>query len=219
MTQAKAKYCPCCGSALTPTARYPLATLLPWAVTLVAVFALAIVAFGARSDRAPALGPAAPDGTIPAPDISNLSPDERVDRLFNRVMSLSAAGERDSVAFFAPMAANAFAALAPLTVHRHYDLGLVLLVSGDAPGARAQADTILAQSATHLLGLALAMRAAAAAGDTAQARRFGARFTAALVGERAKGLAEYAEHAADIADAVEEAAGRRPLLGAPRVLP
>jgi hypothetical protein len=37
----------------------------------------------------------------------------------------------------------------------------------------------------------------------------GARVTAALAAERAKGLKEYSDHAPDIADGIEEAAGRR----------
>jgi hypothetical protein len=208
------RYCAHCGSDLRATRRsVTLASLAPWLVTFVAVLATVTIAFSSRTGGggggggAPVAG--GDPGTILAPDISSLSPEERVDRLFNRVMSLSAAGKEDSVAFFAPMAVNAIAALVPLSPHRHYDLGLVLLVSGDVAGAQAQADTILAASRTHLLGLALAMRAANAAGDVSGARRLGARFTAALAAERAKGLQEYTDHAPDITDAIEEAAGRR----------
>ncbi|HMI56212.1 MAG TPA: hypothetical protein VK494_08500, partial [Gemmatimonadaceae bacterium] len=39
-----------------------------------------------------------------APDISGLTPQERADRLYNRVMLLASQGKIDSVAFFAPMA-------------------------------------------------------------------------------------------------------------------
>lgn len=214
------RFCAHCGSPLTP--RSPstrLATLLPWVITSLAVTLLVIVAFTPGLRRMPTdTGPAdLGAATIAASDISALTPDERVDRLFNRVMALASAGKEDSVAFFAPMAVNAFAAIGPLTAHRHYDLGLVLLVSGDLPAARAHADTILAGSRTHLLGLALAMRAANAAGDAAEARQLSSRFTAALAAERAKGLLEYTDHAPDIADAIEEAAGRRPrMVGQPR---
>ena len=47
-----------------------------------------------------------------------------------------------------------------LYLHRRYDLGLIELAAGNATAARAQADTILQQQPTHLLGLSLAMRAA-----------------------------------------------------------
>lgn len=236
---ATARFCEQCGNSLSATARFcancgfsvsgeapamasapgaraagPLpAAVVPWLLPIVAV--VGIVGYAIVSSRgagAPAgadAGLSAGGPTVLAPDISSLSPDERVDRLFNRIMTLASAGKDDSVAFFAPMAVNSFAALMPLDLHRRYDLGLVMLVSGDAAGARAQSDTILASSPAHLLGLALGMRAANAAGKSADAKRLGAKFTASLAAERAKGLREYSDHAPDIADAIEEAAGRR----------
>ncbi|HTI44454.1 MAG TPA: hypothetical protein VL693_21650, partial [Vicinamibacterales bacterium] len=38
------------------------------------------------------------------PDISQMSPEERANRLFNRVMILAESGKQDSVQFFMPMA-------------------------------------------------------------------------------------------------------------------
>ncbi len=233
------KFCRQCGTALTPSAHFcancglnlgapaspaggaaaarPLAAIVPWfilASLLMAVFGYLV---GSRS--APAAGAAGVAGAtvadggdgpiVSAPDISTLSPEERVDRLFNRVMTLSAAGKRDSVAFFAPMAINALAALMPLDLHRRYDLGLIHLAAGEDAEARAQADTILAAQKTHLLGLALAMRVAAAEGRTADAKRLGALLTASAARERATGKQEYTDHAPDIAEALDEAAGRR----------
>jgi len=227
------RFCEQCGSAVSATARFcascgfslsgdapavagaprgkGVAGVLPWLVPTLALIAVVIYAAVMRSPRASTdseLTGSATGATMSATDISALSPDERVDRLFNRVMSLASAGKADSVAFFAPMAVNSFAALEPLSLHRRYDLGLVHLVSGEHDAARAQADSILAVSPTHLLGLALAMRTATAAGDAAGARRFGAKFKEALASERARGLAEYGDHASDIDDAVAEAEGR-----------
>src|SRR5688500_20114490 len=85
-------------------------------------------------------------------------------------MGLSSEGKADSAAFFAPMAIAAFEALAPLSAHTRYDLGLVALVSGDARRAAAQSDSILVERPTHLLGLALAARGADARGDAAAGR-------------------------------------------------
>lgn len=221
---ATARFCANCGYSITgdapATAGAPVArpagavpsALTPWLLPVVAV--VGIVGYAIVSSRGPAAAPAgataAADGaTILAPDISSLTPDERVDRLFNRIMTLASAGKDDSVAFFAPMAVNSFAALMPLNVHRRYDLGLVLLVSGETAAARAQADTILAAAPSHLLGLALAMRAANASGNAAEGKRLAAKFTSVLASERAKALPEYADHAPDITDAIEEAAGRR----------
>jgi hypothetical protein len=137
-----------------------------------------------------------------------MSPAERADRLFNRVMRLSSEGKADSAAFFAPMALGALEALAPLDAHRRYDVGLVSLVSGDVASAKAQSDTILAQRPTHLLGLALAARAADARGDAAASRSFRRRLLAAESAEKARNLPEYTDHAAEISAALELARKR-----------
>jgi hypothetical protein len=140
---------------------------------------------------------------VRAPDISSMSPEERADRLFNRVMRLSSEGRTDSAAFFAPMALGALEALAPLNAHRRYDMGIIALVSGDVSRAAAQADTILARRPTHLLGLALAARAADARRDATASKNFRRRLLAADSAERASALPEYADHDADIRAAVE----------------
>lgn len=222
-----ARFCAQCGLSLdtapgapsaapagVPAPTVSLNVIVPWFV-LASVLMVVIGYFlGARGGPQPtAQGFSDPTGggapIVAAPDISSLSPEERVDRLFNRVMALAAAGQDDSVSFFAPMAINALAALMPLDAHRRYDLGLIHLAAGDAAQAKAQADTILAEQPAHLLGLALAMRAATSQGRTADAKRLGAKLTASAASERAKGLREYNDHAPDITEAIEEAAGTR----------
>src|SRR5688500_18655391 len=177
------RFCSHCGPALNPGARFchgcgapidgrprteatpmDLAKALRWGVPTLALVALLVLS--AIQWSSPTSATVTPGGAVPpgagatrAPDISSMSPEERADRLFNRVMRLSSEGRADSVAFFGPMALAAIEALAPLDAHRRYDMGLVALVTGDAPRARAQADTILAQRPTHLLGLVLAARA------------------------------------------------------------
>jgi hypothetical protein len=204
------------GNATNPTPGNAggVAVLLPWFVLASLMMAGLGYVIGSKgaSRGAPAANVAAfpdCDPIIAAPDISSLSPEERVDRLFNRVMSLAAAGKQDSVQFFAPMAINALAALMPLDAHRRYDLGLIQLTAGDAAAARVQADSILLEQPKHLLGLSLGMRAAKAQNRTADAKKLGERLVAASPSERAKGLREYADHAPDIAEALDEAAGRR----------
>ncbi len=189
--------------------------VLPWVVAGIALLALVafIVGqrFGGRPTAATASAPnAAVGGSVRAPDISAMSPQERADRLFQRVMTYVSSGQSDSVMFFAPMAIQSFEALAPLDAHQRYDLGLLGLVSSDAVLSRAQADTILATQPTHLLGLILAMRSAGLQGDAVARAEFAARLSAALVSERAKGLPEYVDHGPDIDAAMREAAGRSP---------
>jgi hypothetical protein len=198
-----------------PTAPSLGGQALPWAVAGIALLCLLAFIVGQNWQRlrAPA-SPARVAGDAPATgaravDISQMSPDERADRLFNRVMTYVTQGKSDSVTFFAPMAIQSFEALAPLDAHRRYDLGLLGVVSGDAAMARAQADSILAGQPSHLLGLILGMRAAGVQLDTLARRRFAERFDAALATERARRLPEYLDHEPDIDAAVRDAASRR----------
>lgn len=218
---ATAKFCHRCAAPVggdpTPRARAGAgagtgagtSSLLPWSIAAIAV--LSLIAFVAgvnwRSGRpsAPVAVPAAPGR---APDISQMSPEERADRLFQRVMTYVAQGQTDSVRFFSPMAIQSMAAISPLDAHRRYDLGLLGVVSGDGIMARAQADTILATQPQHLLGLILGMRAAGLQLDTLARRGFEDRFLAALPRERAKALTEYADHAPEIESAAREAAAK-----------
>src|SRR5258708_22477356 len=135
---------------------------LPWVVAAIALLSLVALVAGQRvganrldasaaasATDAPAL---LPPGTR-APDISQLSPAERAMRLYDRLMSLSEAGKRHSVQFFAPMAISAYEMLGDLDVDGRYDLGRIGEISGDAGLAAAEADTILRANPRHLLGL------------------------------------------------------------------
>jgi hypothetical protein len=132
-----------------------------------------------------------------------MTPEERADRLFNRVMRLWSDGKTDSAAFFAPMAISAFEELSPLTAHSRYDLGLVALVSGDIAKAAAQSDTILKARPTHLLGLVLAARVADARGDVTAAKAVRQRLLSAEKSERANPLPDDNDHDADLRAAIE----------------
>ncbi len=225
---ANPKFCSNCGTRLNPDARFcqncgtpiqgdpsraasdtEFSNALRWGVPALAVFALillSIVRFSSR-DVAPdaAASTSLSGGAMRAPDIASMSPEERADRLFNRVMRLASEGKKDSAAFFGPMAQGAIEALAPLDSHRRYDMGLVALVTGDVSKAKAEADTILAQRPTHLLGLSLAARAADARGDATAAKNFRKRLLAAEPAERKSALPEYLDHDADIRAAVDSA--------------
>lgn len=210
---------PSTGSAAPNT----VATILPWAVAGIALLSLLAFIVGQNFGRGKAPAAVAAAGPVAgapapgrAPDISSMSPQERADRLFQRVMTYVAEGKSDSVTFFAPMAIQSFQSLAPLNAHQRYDLGLLGIVSGDGALARAQADTILAESPSHLLGLILGMRSAGLQSDAAARADFVKRLSASLVSERAKGLPEYQDHSPDIDAAVREADGRTPIPGQPR---
>lgn len=140
-----------------------------------------------------------------APDISSLTPEERADRLYNRVMLLASQGKVDSVEFFAPMALTAYQMLSPLNADQRYDMGRIGEVAGALPLAKAQADSILRENPDHLLGLILEARLATLAGDTTGLHSYERRLLAAQKAELAKKREEYARHQDDIANALQQA--------------
>ena len=220
-----ARFCHRCGTAVGshPVAaasnQRPAASALPWAVAAIAMLAfIALLAgqrfWGNRAVAAPGAGTApfagaeGPGQATRAPDISSLSPRERADRLFDRMMRLSSEGKTDSVQFFAPMAVSVYQSLGPLDADLRYDFGRVAEVAGMGDIARAQADSILAGDPTHLLGLVLAVRASQLRRDTVAAGGYQKRLLAAEPTESAKQLPEYQRHQSDILEALAEARRR-----------
>ena len=208
--------CHACGTTLAPGVRYchkcgasvggtsgGWRTGLPWAITGAAIGAVITIlvmrATGASATAAPP--PAAPALTAPAgaaPDISRMSPQERAQRLFDRVVDLAQRGVQDSVQFFMPMALGAYAQLPSLDLDAHYDLGVLHLAGNDPNGALAEADTILASAPTHLYGLMLRAQGLTEKGDATGARKAYQAFLANERPERARQRPEYAEHGAAI---------------------
>ena len=208
-----AKFCHRCGTpagASGPGDSKSFSSALPWAVAAIALVALIALVAGQRFAKSRAAiesapvaeGPADAGGARP-PDISNLSPADAAIRLYDRVMSLHERGRADSVALFAPMALAAYQMIGRLDLDQRYDMGRIAAVSGDEPVARAQADTILAQNPTHLLGLILAGNAARMRKDVAAERSFRDRLEGAAPAERAKQLPEYSTHENDIKFALD----------------
>lgn len=153
--------------------------------------------------------PAAAPGGAAAVDITSMTPQERAARLFDRIMRLSEEGKRDSVDLFASMAITVYESLGPLDLDARYDLGRIAQVSGQLDIAKAQSDSILAQSPDHLLGLVLAVAVAEARGNQAERAAFERRLLAAESAQLARSLDEYTRHRVDI-DAAIAAARRRP---------
>jgi hypothetical protein len=151
---------------------------------------------------APFAGGAAAGG-VRAPDISNLSPTDIANRLFDRVMRLNDEGKADSVAFFAPMAVQAYQMVEseqghPLDADQRFDIGRIGEVAGALQIAKAEADTILQQHPDHLLGLILAAQAAKLSGNTSALNEYKSTFEKVKARELAKNLPEYKRHKADI---------------------
>lgn len=215
---ATARYCHKCGAHLRSAEATGWRAGLPWALAGVAVGAL-IAVVGLRLAGGPGKGslqavdapPQQVRGPGMAPDISRMSPEERATRLYNRVMSLHAAGKTDSAAFFLPMALQAYAMVPALDIDARYHMGVLHLTGGDAPGALAQADSIRRLAPTHLFGFVLRAQALELRHDAGRSRQAYRDFLRNEAAERARQLPEYADHAQNLdsfhARAVEATGG------------
>lgn len=214
--------CHSCGAALSPGARFchkcgantnPTTAVggwragLPWGIAGLAVGALLAVLLmrgaaggggGAAAlsaqGGAPFAGGAAAGGGMPAPDISQMSPEERAQRLFDRVMRLQEEGKQDSVQFFLPMAIGSYQQLPAMSLDSHFDVGLLQLAGGDAAAALSEADTIRQQAPTHLFIFVLRARVAQARNDTRAMTQAYKDFLKNEAAERARRRPEYDEH-------------------------
>lgn len=222
-----ARFCHVCGTPVaTPGALLAAASTAPAApaatggnknlpLAIVGIAFLAVVAIVAGQSFARAGSSGAPAGAMgggdapaamgAAPDISQMSPDERASRLYDRIMAAFEGGHMDTVQMFAPMATAAFEMLDSMTPDQRYDLGRVGEISGANALATAQADTILQQSPDNLLGLILAAQAAHSRNDTAAENKYLARLVKAAPAEQAKNRPEYQEHQNDIKAALDQA--------------
>jgi hypothetical protein len=208
---AGAKFCHRCGSpagAHVAPRSQGFGNALPWAVAAIALMALiALIAgqrFGRPAASAQSEAPVAEAGATRAPDISSLSPAERAERLYDRIMGAAERGKMDSVRFFMPMAIQAYESLGDLSIDQRYDLGRLAEVAGDPFVAGAQADTILKSNPKHLLGLVLASRAAKLRSDAPATTRYLKLLSQNAKAERQKQLPEYLLHQNDIDVALAE---------------
>lgn len=214
-----AKFCHRCGTPVGTEGAEPrsFSSALPWAVAAIALVALIALIAGQRFARgsqnaapaaatdqsvAPFAGAGGANGAQP-PDLSKMTPEEAAIRLYNRVMGAHERGQVDTVQMFAPMAITAYQMLGNLNADQRYDLGRIAAVSGDEKMARAEADSILAQNPTHLLGLILAGSAARMRKDLTAERAYYDKLVAAAPSERTKNLDEYTAHTNDISIALE----------------
>ena len=219
-----ARFCHKCGAAVATTGTTGWRAGFPWALAgaalgaLVTVVAMRATSTPARGDQPDA--PVAPfatgaGGGVRPPDISQMSPKERANRLFDRVMTLAEAGKQDSVQFFLPMALGAYGQLPALDADAHYDVGLLQLAGGDPVAALAEADNIQRAVPNHLFIYVLRAHAYQEQGNTAQEQRAYADFLRHEQAELAVKRPEYDDHRRSLtnfhAEAVRQAQNpRRP---------
>jgi hypothetical protein len=168
-----ARYCHRCGASFGPAGGAAKTHRPLWIVASLVVLALVVVigvkAVGGFSFTTPDMANVgnqnAPGASAPAPDISQMSPRERFDRLYSRIMAAGAGQDSATVVNFTPMALGAYSQLDSFDDGARYRAALIRIQTGDFVGAQALADTILAQTPAHLLGLVIRGSVANFVGD------------------------------------------------------
>src|SRR5256885_6585090 len=157
---ATAKFCHKCGAHVRAAEAAGWRVGLPWGVAGAALGALLTVLLlrvGGSGERG-AVPSDSPSGTAPRsplPDISQMSPEERATRLYNRVMTLHSQGKADSAEFFLPMALQAYAMLPALDLDGRYHIRVPDLTGGDYARALPPADPLPPARPTPLFALPL----------------------------------------------------------------
>ena len=168
-------------------------------MVLVVIFALGVlVGRGHGASTAGSEAPVAESPTEAPPDLSNMSPRERFDRLYDRVMRASSSGDAATAQRFAPMAISAYGMLDSVDIDARYDVAVIKLHVGDIDGARALADTMVRSAPGHLFGYMIRATVARFTGDSAGAKKAGATFLRNYAGEMARGRPEYEKHKTSI---------------------
>jgi hypothetical protein len=221
----QARFCHRCGRpaspGVAPSVRAPLPARERTAWLVAGLLCVSLIAFLVFKVVRDAPAPAAPDmanagaasaredaGPVPAgpaPDISRMTPRERFDRLFNRVMQAAEQGDTAQVERFTPMALGAYAQLDSTNADARYHAAVLRLQVGDVPGALALADTILARNPGHLFAYVVRGTAAGFQGDTAAARRAARDFLSHYSAEMRANRIEYREHQPALDDFKQQA--------------
>jgi hypothetical protein len=206
---SQAQFCHRCGHPVRKDARQPAvshsdrrAWILAGSLCVLLVGGIAYrVASSATQPAVPDMAnPGATTGEAgrgllgPAPDISGLSPRERFDRLFNRIMRAAERGDSAEVERFTPMALAAYDQLDLRDIDARYHAAVLRLQAGDFVGARALADTILVESPGHLFGYVIRGTAARLQRDPTTLVRAQREFLAHYSAETAAKRVEYLEH-------------------------
>jgi len=168
---------------------------------------------GARRPPVAAAAPApaeSPGTAGTPPDLSTMTPAERFDRLYQRIITAAQTGDQATVTRFMPMATAAFGMLDTATVDARYHMAMLELHVGDLAAAAAQADSIARADSGHLFSYVI--RAAVGrwkqdvkARDAAY-REFLRRYDA----EVAKRRPEYLEHQSMLEELRRTARGEKP---------
>ena len=193
---ASGKFCARCGSPLESTLRGRRAWQVAAAASGLLLVVLALTVLREQRTAASTEGPGNAGTTAEAPpDLSAMSPRERFDRLYNRVMRAAESGDTATLSRFAPMAFAAYQMLDTVDADARYHAAVLdLHVRGDTAAALRLADSLLAEQPGHLFGFLIRATAAQLSGNEPLRQRAKADFLAAWDSEQRKGRPEYRDH-------------------------
>ena len=205
---AGAQFCSSCGRAAGVPSR--AGERVRWVLTgaLGSALIAGLLIFLTRGAPAPAVqvaanapfaGGAGPGEGVP-PDITSMSPRERFDRLYNRIMTAAENGDEATVTNFTPMALSAYGMLDTVDADARYHAALIKLHTGDIDGATALGDTILGNNPGHLFGYIVLGTVARFRKDDAGLSKAYSGFLGHYDAEMKAGRAEYSDHARSITD-------------------
>ena len=188
----------------------------PWLIAGVALAALlsVLLVMVTRNSKGAA---AQPEGTtvqppssggVP-PDLTNMSPRERFNRLYNRVMTAAQSGDEATVTRFTPMALLAYAQLDSVDADARYHAALLKVHTGEVDGSRALADTILARDPGHLFGFVVRGTVARFRKDEKELAQAYTGFLQRYDQEIKRARPEYSEHQTSLNDFRKAALGAR----------
>ncbi len=205
----QARFCHRCGTPVGKSSETPSSDRRAWVIAgVLCVVLVGGIAYQVSSSAPEPVAPDMANAGNPverAPDISSMSPRERFDRLFNRIMQAAERGESDQVAQFTPMALGAYQQLDTVDVDARYHAAVIHLQAGNLAQAQALADTILADVPGHLFGYVIRGTAAHIEGNPEVERRAQRQFLARFAAESAARRVEYLEHRPVLDDFKEEA--------------
>ncbi|HWP37244.1 MAG TPA: hypothetical protein VNL18_06775 [Gemmatimonadales bacterium] len=173
--------------------------VVAWVVGATAVAVLVVWLVGRNAGSSAPEGPSAADAAAPPgaggpTDLSSLTPRERADRLFDRVMRATAGGDTSQAKFFVPMAIQAYGMIGALDADARYHVGLLEAESGNLTATLAQADTLERENPGHLFAMLLRGEAAERGGDARALARWHRRFLDAYEAQMQTGRQEYQAH-------------------------
>jgi hypothetical protein len=202
---ATAQFCSACGNAAGSSVGKPRTEWTPWLTAGIALAALlgVVLIMVVSKSRAPQVETAAQPTSLggePPPDISNMSPRDRFNALYNRIMQAAQSGDEATVSRFMPMALGAYAQLDTLDADARYHAALLKVHTGNADESRALADTILAEDPGHLFGYVVRGTVARFRKDQKELNRAYRGFLKQYDGEMKRKRPEYSEHETSLDD-------------------